>query len=116
MAISYPFNVAESEIPAHQPTAHGSSHNKRKSLEDAVPARPPSRVATPPPHSTQDTRVLSSHYVEEMVEKALQEQRVFERFRPTVLVAVCDDSLAPARILKHHQKCDSATADLSTAS
>ena len=32
--------------------------------------------------------------------RALEQQQVFERFKPTVLVAVCSDSLAPARMLR----------------
>ena len=32
--------------------------------------------------------------------RTLDQQQVFERFRPTVLVAVCSDSLAPARMLR----------------
>ena len=81
MAISYPFSVKDSELPVHQPVAHGDHPHLpvpggpargRMSLD-----RGPARVATPPP-TDDTTRVLSQHYIEEIVER-------YAKRRPTVL-------------------------------
>lgn len=100
MAISYPYNATSA--PVQQPAAHGDHPHLgggggRRSIEESLAVH---RCRSPAPPG--DTRMLSSHYVEEMVEKVLQEQQLYEKFNPTVLIAVCDDSIAPARMLCHH--------------
>lgn len=100
MAISYPYNATSA--PVQQPTAHGDHPHlggggSRRSIEESLAVHRSRSPALPG-----DTRMLSSHYVEEMVEKVLAEQQLQEKFNPTVLIAVCDDSIAPARMLCHH--------------
>ena len=90
MAISYPFAIMDPE----QPAAHGdqphhhllAAGHKRRSIEEghAPHPRPPARVCTPPPLE-ETTRMLSSHYVEEIVNRCV-------RFSPPVssaLAAAC---------------------------
>ena len=100
VAISYPYNATSA--PVQQPTAHGDHPHlggggSRRSIEESLAVHRSCSPALPG-----DTRMLSSHYVEEMVEKVLAEQQLQEKFNPTVLIAVCDDSVAPARMLCHH--------------
>jgi len=100
VAISYPFNVQEKETPAQQPTAHGDHPQlpiQRKSSE----SRSIIRTHSPAPLAG-DTRFMSSHYIEELIEKAVDEQQLHDKFKPTLLLAVSDDALAPARLLRHY--------------
>ncbi|KAG1664690.1 hypothetical protein FOA52_006665 [Chlamydomonas sp. UWO 241] len=100
VAISYPFKP--NATIAVQPTAHGDHthdfHGRpRKSFEETAHVH---RSATPP--MREDQRILSTHYVDEVVEKAVTQQQLLASFQPQLLIAATDDSVAPARILRHH--------------
>jgi len=100
VAISYPFRAAAANV--HQPSAHGDHEHRwaatpRRSLEERPVVH---RSSTPPVH--EDQRILSTHYVEEIIEKAVVQQQLLSSFQPHLLIAATDDSVAPARILRHH--------------
>ncbi len=42
---------------------------------------------------------------QEMVEKVVVQHGLQEKFNPTLLIGVCDDSVALARILMDHLRC-----------
>ncbi|KAL6764907.1 hypothetical protein V8C86DRAFT_2465498 [Haematococcus lacustris] len=99
--IAYPFNLHDS-----QPTVHGEHPSgatplqRRHSLE-----KPPSRTPSPAPtmfHGATAIRSISSHYVETLLEKAVEEQQLVEKFAPTLLVAASPGALAPARFLRQY--------------
>lgn len=96
VAISYPYHQALA-----QPTAHGdhphlrvnSAGSKRSSIDH--PHLPP---ASDDNHKS--VRVLSRHYIDEVVLKATQ--AMLETFTPDVIIAVDDTSISPASLIEHH--------------
>lgn len=91
----------EDQPQAHHQHASGTQHKVAKPHDP--PHRPPSRPTSPLPTIPNGIlRSISSHYVETILEKAVDEQKVQEQFAPTMLVAASDGALAPARLLRHY--------------
>ena len=75
MAISFPFARQD---PHLQPVQHGDHHvlhhpEARRSCEER-------RALSSTPTPELDTRYISSHYVEEIIEKAVDEQQLLEKW------------------------------------
>lgn len=106
VAISYPFHVTDETTPVHQPTAHGDhphlgggavrtlSQDSKKVHQDVTPC--------PVPGSQTTVRVVSQPFVHEAVKRAIAEHGIMDKFIPSALVAVSEDSIPIATILLHH--------------
>ncbi len=103
VCIAYPFNTG----PDAQPVQHGEHASgaqpapARRSYEQHHRATTP-RPVTPGAHQRDVLRTLSSHYVETILETAVEQQRLVERFAPTMLLAASDGALPAARLLRHY--------------
>lgn len=105
MAISYPFHVSGS-FPVHQSTAHGDHPHL-----GGAPVRTPSmdsqkahHGATPPlaPGGQTTVKVVSRHFIQEAVKRAILEQGIIAKFTPSALIAVSEDSVPVATTLQYH--------------
>ena len=50
----------------------------------------------------QSVRVLSRHYIDEAIERAILDQKLLETFTPDLIIAVDETSISPASLLEHH--------------